>query len=141
MEQLSCDSVYWRIILMRMIRYFPKQTSARTTYCELSEDDTAWLKTELVRWLARMSETQADPDELWNLIHQQYWAKRTKSLPKGRAGLNSPASFTGGLINNLLFGDQRDFTETQLEGVRDISAQLAQLFDDVEPLQFAIGFR
>lgn len=127
--------------MTRMIRYYPKQTAARTTYCELNADDTVWLKTELIRWLARMSETQADPDELWQIIHNQYWSKRTKTLPKGRGGLNSPASFTGGLINNLLFGDQRDFTETQLEGIRDISAQLNQLFDDIEPLQFGIGFK
>lgn len=127
--------------MTRMIRYYPKNTAARTTYTELSDSDTAWLKTELIRWLARMSETQADPDELWQIIHRQYWSKRTKSLPKGRAGLNSPASFTGGLINNLLFGDQRDFTERQLEAIRDISAQLNQLFDDIEPIQFAIGFQ
>jgi hypothetical protein len=124
---------------MKMIRFYPKNTAARTTYVELNEQDTAWLKTELIRWLARMSETQADPNELWRIIHNQYWSKRTKTLPKGRNGLNSPASFVGGLINNLLFGEQRDFTDRQLEGIRDISAQLNQLFDDVEPLQFAIG--
>jgi hypothetical protein len=116
-----------------------KNTLARTEYLELDEDDAQWLKTELIRWLAKMSETQADPSELWRLVHCEYWSKRTKTLPKGRSGLNSPASFTGGLINNLLFGDQRDFTVRQTEGIRDISAQICQLFDDLEPIQFRIS--
>jgi hypothetical protein len=38
-----------------------------------------------------------------------------------------------------VFGEQRDFTQTQLDGIRDVSAQLAQLFDDIEPIQFRIS--
>lgn len=124
---------------MRVITYRLKNTLAKTEYLELDEDDAQWLKTELIRWLAKMSETQADPSELWRMVHAEYWSKRTKTLPKGRNGLNSPASFTGGLINNLLFGDQRDFTVRQTEGIRDISAQICQLFDDLEPVQFRIS--
>jgi hypothetical protein len=126
---------------MRFIRYYPKITSARTVYVELESEDTAWLKTEMIRWLARMSETQNDPNDLWQVIHNQYWSKPTKTLPKGRNGLNSPASYVGGLINNLVFGEQRDFTQAQLEGIRDVSAQLAQLFEDVEAIQFSIGLK
>jgi hypothetical protein len=124
---------------MKIINYQPKITSAKTEYVELDTEDHTWLKTELIRWLARMSETQADPDELWKIIHQQYWSRTTKNLPRGRAGLNSPSSYVAGLINNLVFGDQRDFTLRQLDGIRDISAQLNQLFDDVDALQFKIG--
>jgi hypothetical protein len=123
---------------MKTINYLPKSTAARTTYVEIPDEELAWLKTELIRWLARMAETQNDPDELWRVIHSQYWSRRTKSLPKHRNGLNSPSSYVAGLINNLVFGDQRDFTERQLEGIRDVSAQLGQLFEDIEPLQFRI---
>lgn len=125
--------------MTRMIKYRPKTTSANTTYVELFEEDHAWLKTELIRWLALMSEQQGSDSELWSVIQYQYWSKRTKTLPKGKLGLNSPQSFIGGLINNLVFGTQRDFTESQTEAVRDISAQLAQLFDSVEPIVFRIS--
>jgi hypothetical protein len=124
---------------MKLIPYQPKLTAAKTTYVELDTDDFHWLKTELIRWLATMGETQNNPDELWQLIHTQYWSRRTKTLPKGRNGLNSPSSYVSGLINNLVFGEQRDFTQTQLDGIRDVSAQLAQLFDDIEPIQFRIS--
>jgi hypothetical protein len=124
---------------MKMITYQPKITAAKTVYVELNTEDHTWLKTELIRWLATMGETQNNPDELWQVIHTQYWSRTTKSLPKGRNGLNSPSSYVSGLINNLVFGEQRDFTVNQLDGIRDISAQLAQLFDDVEPVQFRIS--
>lgn len=124
---------------MRVITYRLKNTLARTEYLELDPEDAAWLKTELIRWLARMSEMGSDSSELWRLVHSEYWHKRTKTLPKGRNGMNSPVSFVGGMIMNLLFGDQRDFTIRQTEGIRDISSQIHQLFDDVEPIQFRIS--
>jgi len=125
--------------MAKHIRYFPKHTQARTNYIELNEDDLAWLKTELIRWLSVMTESATSHDEEWRAVLALYWNKRTQSLPKSKVGPNSPATFIAGLVNNLVFGSQRDFSERQVEGIRDVSNNLAQIRDDVEAVVFQIG--
>lgn len=125
--------------MARTIKYFPKNTAARTTYLELHDDDLAWLKTEMIRWLALMTESATRHDELWKEVLGLYWNKRTQSLPKSKEGPNSPATFVAGLVNNLVFGAQRDISERQMEGIRDISNNLSKIRDDVDNIVFQIG--
>lgn len=125
--------------MARHIKYFPKTTNARTTYIELNEDDLDWLKTELIRWTAIMTESAVSHDEEWRAVLALYWNKKTQSLPKSKQGPNSPATFIAGLINNLVFGSQRDFSERQIEGIRDVSNNLAQIRDDIDAVVFQIG--
>jgi len=123
----------------RTIKYFPKTTTAKTVYLELPEEEVAWLKTELIRWLAIMTESDIVHDTQWKSVLALYWNKKTQSLPKSKTGPNSPATFVAGLINNLVFGSQRDITERQMEGIRDISNSLTQLDDTIDAIQFQIG--
>lgn len=125
--------------MARNIKYFPKSTSARTTYLELDDDDLAWLKSELIRWLSVMTESATTHNEVWKEILALYWNKRTQSLPKSKDGANSPATFVAGLINNLVFGSQRDISERQMEGIRDISNNLSQLDLGIDNIVFQIG--
>jgi hypothetical protein len=125
--------------MAKHIKYFPKNTSARTTYLELNDDDLAWLKTELIKWLASMTESATRHDELWKEVLGLYWNKKTQTLPKSKEGPNSPATFIAGLINNLVFGAQRDISERQMEGIRDISNNLSQLVDEIDNIVFQIG--
>ena len=125
--------------MARHIKYFPKTTTARTTYLELNEEDLAWLKLELMRWLSIMTESATSHDDMWREVLALYWNKKTQSLPKSKLGPNSPATFVAGLINNLIFGDQRDISERQMEAIRDISNNLNQLRDEVDSIVFQIG--
>lgn len=125
--------------MAKHIKYIPKHTAARTVYLELAEEDLAWLKTELIRWLTIMTESGTSHDDQWKAVLALYWNKKSKSLPKSKVGPNSPATFTAGLINNLVFGTQRDISESQMEGIRNISSCLAQIRDDIDAIQFQIG--
>ena len=124
----------------RTIRYVPKITSAKTEYREISKEDMEFLQSELIRWLAKMSELDMARDEDSKWVLNQYWHKRTGSLPKGHDGQNTPASFVGGLVNNLVFGTQRDLTDKQMEGIMNISHILGQTGDDCTSITFQIGF-
>jgi hypothetical protein len=125
---------------VKTIKYVPKFTQARTEYREIAEEDLSWIKMELWRWLAIMAELDQlrDPDSRWVL--DQWWHKRTQSLPKGQHGPNTPASFVGGLCQNLVFGTQRDLTNRQMEALQTISHVLSQAFNTCTAIRFQIGF-
>lgn len=125
--------------MAKHIRYYPKHTAARTTYLELQDEDLSWLKTELIRWLSKMAESDINHDPMWKEVLALYWNKKTQSLPKSKTGPNSPNTFIAGLVNNIVFGTQRDITERQMEGIRDIGNNLSQLWDDVDAIVFQIG--
>lgn len=125
---------------IRVIKYIPKTTSARTQYREIDSEDMAWLQTELMRWLALGSEIQQRRDEDAEYFHRQWWLKRTQTLPKGQHGPNSPSSFIGGIVNNLVFGSQRDLSDRQMDSIQNISAIMGQAFDGSSQIRFQIGF-
>ena len=127
--------------MAKTILYFPKQTAARTEYREIDPEDMAWLQKEFIRWLAVMSERDLNPseDNIWILT--QFWHKRTDKLHKGQVNgkyrQNTPCSIVGGLVNNLVFGSQRDLTDKQMSDIEFISMALAT-FLEVEPIRFQI---
>lgn len=125
--------------MSKNIKYFPKATTAKTTYVELADEDFNWLKTELIRWLAVMTELDNSNNHLWKQVLKLYWNKKSVTLPKSKYGLNSPATFVAGLINNLVFGDQRDISQPQLNAIKTVSDNLTQVLDDVENIVFQIG--
>ena len=127
--------------MAKIIHYTSKTTQARTEYREVNNDDMAWLHQEFIKYLSLMAERDLNPseDNLW--ILGQFWHKRTDKLHKGRVGdkyrQNTPCSVIGGLVNNLVFGTQRDLTSKQMEDVEFISMALAT-FLEVEPIRFQI---
>jgi hypothetical protein len=124
---------------MKTIKYIPKITSARTEYREIDTEDMTWIKTELFRWLAIMAELDQARDQDSRWVREQWWHKRTKNLPKGQLGENTPASFIGGLAQNLVFGDQRDLTDKQIDAIQNISHVLGGAFDSCTNIRFQIG--
>jgi hypothetical protein len=127
--------------MIKIIRYIPKITTARTQYREIDPDDMTWLKTEMFRWMAIMNELDQARDEDSRWVLEQWWHKRTKNLPSGKLGQNTPASFVGGLANNLVFGDQRDLSDKQMDALQNISHVLSGAFSQsCQSMRFQIGF-
>lgn len=125
----------------KTIKYIPKVTSAKTEYRELDSADMAQIQEQLIRWLAVMSEMDMTHDEDLRAVREQWWHRRTRSLPMGREGQNTPSSFVGGLLNNLMFGQQRDLTDRQMEGIEYVSKWMAEI-DPERSLsyRFQLGF-
>jgi hypothetical protein len=126
---------------LRTIKYIPKITSARTEYREIDANDIMDIQQQLIRWLAYMSELDMSHDEDLRAVREQFWHRRTKMLPQGREGQNTPASFIGGIVNNMMFGQQRDLTDRQCEGIEYVSKWMAELDPQVSvSLRFQLGF-
>lgn len=58
-----------------------------------------------------------------------WYRKPNKSLPFNRqfSKYNSPCSFIAGMINNLVYSNQRDCSETQAEHIQNIINTASQL--------------
>ncbi len=125
----------------RKIMYVPKQTGANTNYRELSEEDMAWLQSELIRWMSEVSETAMKRDDDSKYLVNHWWMKRHSMLPRGKAGQNSPFTFIGGMVKNLVFGTQRDLTDKQMEAIEYLSKAMAAVYEDhCTNITFQIGF-
>jgi hypothetical protein len=112
---------------IRIIKYIPKVTSARTQYVDIDQNDMTWLQSELIRWLALLGEIDGHRNTDLRQVMKHWWYKRTPSLPKGVNGQNSPLTFTSGLVNNLMFGSQRDLSSKALDAIENISSQIVLL--------------
>lgn len=126
---------------MKTIKYIPKTTLANTEYRQISDTDMQWIQTSLLRILSRMAELSVSHSEDHKLVLSDYWRRRRKSLPRRRDGDNTPESFVGGLVNNLVFGTQRDITDRQMEGLEQVYSVLNVLFpEEFEHVRFQVGF-
>jgi hypothetical protein len=126
---------------IRTIKYIPKATTARTEYREIEATELADIHQQLIRWLAFMSELDMSHDEDMRAVREQFWHRRTKSLPSGKEGMNTPASFIGGVVNNMMFGTQRDLSDRQCEGIEYVSKWMAELDPEKSvSFRFQLGF-
>ena len=126
--------------MKRRIHYIPKVTAARANYREISDEDMSWLKEELIRWMAVMGELDQfhEADAKW--VRDQWWHKRTDTLPRGKFGNNSPCSFVSGLLNNLVFGQQKDLSDKQMDAIQNISHIAGAATDSCTEITFQVGF-
>lgn len=103
------------------IYYEAKQTKANTTYCQLRNQDQGWLEGKLVQMLSFMGEVSINSSKEAR-DYVSWWTKSNRDLPynmkMGRN--NSPQSYVSGIVNNLIFGTQRDLSLKQLEIVQQL---------------------
>lgn len=120
---------------IKYIRYTPKITHANTTYVDIDKQDMLWLQTELIRYLSVMGEIDNHKNTDLQQIMKFYWYKKTKTLPRGINGMNSPLTFVSGLVNNLVFGTQRDLSTVVLDSIENISNQMVLLEDAISDIK------
>lgn len=120
--------------MAKQITYDPKTTNAKTQYNKLDPVDMALVQAELVRYMALMGELSKSRNrDIQNIINQWY-KKRTETLPKGKDGWNTPESFIAGLLNNLMFGNQNDLSQIQMDALENISANMELIYDVIKGL-------
>jgi hypothetical protein len=125
----------------KTIKYIPKITNSKNEYRAILPEDMQFLQTELIRWLSVMGELSISKDADSKWVSQHFWLKRTETLPKGKNGLNSPCSFVSGLLNNLLFGEQRDLSSVQMDSLENLSALIGSCLDGCTRIQFQISIQ
>jgi len=123
---------------MLTIPYIIRNTVATTEYTEMSREDMQTIQSVLIKAAAVICESSATKSEEAHEAFKEF-IKKTQQLPRGRANMNSISSFTGGLINNLVFGEQRDFTTRQLIAIEYITKTMNSFTDEIPVVRFRLG--
>jgi hypothetical protein len=120
--------------MIKTIKYLPKITKARTQYCEIDKKDLEWIQMEFVRYLSIAAELDGARNQDVRSLLKLWWYKRSGTLPKGNQGQNSPLTFVGGLLNNTLFGTQRELSHIQMDAIENITATMSTFLDALKDL-------
>ena len=127
--------------MKRLIKYIPKSTLANTEYRSINELDMAFIHEQVLRYLSRMGELDMEHEGDLYELNQTWWHKRRKTLPKGRQGHNTPCSYISGIANNLIWGQQRDLSNKQMDALEDISHVMSICFPgEFSAIRFQMGF-
>ena len=118
---------------VRKIYYTPKTTVSHNVYITLEHEDYNWLITKLITMNSFMAELSLSSHrDVKDLI--KYWTSSNTSLPFNSylKKKNSPCSYVAGILNNVLFGEQRDLSEIQVQYLQGIITQYQGFVDAVE---------
>jgi hypothetical protein len=113
--------------MLRKIYYSTKVTNSNNTYYEISKEDTDFLITKLLQIQSFMGELSLTKDkDVKDLV--KWYTSSNKQYPYSNQfkRYNSPQSFVSGMINNMMFGQQRDWSETQANHAQNIIGMFSQ---------------
>lgn len=123
-------------LFVRTIRIWPKQTAAKTTYYDISEDDSAYIYRWLMQFLCDCTELATHHVE-----YQREWIKRRPgTFPKGQNGPNSLASMIAGIAGAKLSNPKHNISEPQLDPLVAIFNELVPMYEDLEDRPERIEF-
>lgn len=111
-------------IRTKSIAAYPKNTGANTQYWEMSAEDRSYIFEHLVRYLANIQEAITADSSLLT----DFYKRRPSRWPRGRFGPNSDASMLGGLVDQLLKGN--DLTTNQLDAVEQMFDTISQMYEE-----------
>lgn len=124
--------------MARIYSYSAKHTASTAEYREIRPEDLSEILAELQRWIQRVCRDDWRKDADWQHFRDVWFHRRSTDLPRGRNGVNTPASAIAGILENFLYADppQRDLTRPQMEIIEEVSAILSQAYDDIEQVRF-----
>ena len=117
---------------MHTIRYTIKKTVSNNTYYNISEEDKNYLITKLIQTQSYMNELSITrDDDLKGFV--KWYTSPNKQLPfsSNFKKHNSPQSFIAGMLNNMLYGNQGNITDTQANHLEFIINTFTQLSKEV----------
>jgi hypothetical protein len=119
--------------MLRKIFYQTKTTMANTTYYDISKEDLHFLIEKAIQIQSYMGEISLSSQrDIKDLI--KWWTTSNKTLPFSTffKKHNSPQAFVSGLLNNLMFNQQRDISDVQASHLENIVSIFTQLVEAVK---------
>ena len=117
---------------MQKILYDIKYTSANTDYLSLDDNDMSTVQITVLGLLTYMTELSIAKDK--DIRDFTEWFTSSDKRYHYNSKLkkyNSPQSYLAGTINNIQFGNQKDFSLTQLQTIQDIVNTSVDIIDAI----------
>ena len=115
---------------MYTINYDTKLTNANTTYVTLVDNDQQTLFESIMSLNNFIQEVTISGDKDIRSFIKWYVSSSKKYPYNSRLSkYNSPQTIIAGTLNNLMWGNQRDFSLIQLELIQDINNVLADIVE------------
>lgn len=117
---------------MYKINYNIKHTTANTDYLSLEADDMATVQITVLGLLTYMTELSISKDK--DIRDFTKWFTSPEKRYHYNSKLkryNSPQSYLAGTLNNIQFGNQKDFSLTQLQTIQDIVNTSVDIIDAI----------
>ena len=124
---------------MNKIYYTKKITGAGTTYMNIEQPELDQLISRLISLQSFFNELSLSTNkDIKEVI--RWYNKSTKTLPHNRifGKYNSPCSFVAGMINNLVYGQQRDCSLVQAEHLQNIINNSVALMNEINDMGFQL---
>ena len=117
---------------MLKINYDIKTTSANTQYLYLDDNDMATVQITVLGLLTYMTELSIARDK--DIRDFAKWFTSSDKRYHYNSKLkryNSPQSYLAGTLNNIQFGNQKDFSLMQLQTIQDIVNTSVDIIDAI----------
>ena len=117
---------------MQKILYNIKYTSANTDYLSLDDNDMSTVQITVLGLLTYMTELSIAKDK--DIRDFTEWFTSSDKRYHYNSKLkkyNSPQSYLAGTINNIQFGNQKDFSLMQLQTIQDIVNTSVDIIDAI----------
>jgi hypothetical protein len=117
---------------MQKINYDIKYTSASTDYLSLDNNDMATVQITVLGLLTYMTELSISKDkDVRDFTNWFTTADKRYHYNSKLKRHNSPQSFLAGTLNNIQFGNQRDFSLLQLQTIQEIVNTCVDIIDAI----------
>ena len=119
---------------MQKITYDIKHTTANTDYLALDPNDMATVQITVLSLLTYMTELSIARDKRISGFTTVWFTKSDRRYHYNTKlkRYNSPQSYLAGTLNNLQFGNQKDFSLTQLQTLQEIISTCVDIITAVE---------
>ena len=121
---------------MHKIYYDVKHTSANTNYMSINKEDMDYLISTVISIQSYMGELSLCPNrDIKDLL--KWYKDPNKTLPYHNKWkrYNSPQTFISGIVNNIMFGNSYDISETQgqhLQNIVNTYTEIIQVLREVD---------
>lgn len=117
---------------MHKINYNIKHTTANTDYLSLDDNDMATVQITVLGLLTYMTELSIAKDKDIRDFTEWFTSSDKRYHYNNKLKrYNSPQSYLAGTLNNIQFGNQKDFSLTQLQTIQDIVNTSINIIDAI----------
>lgn len=125
--------------MAKQIKYKVKSVSATTEYREVSKEDKQWVLDQVQRINDLADACSNSPNSDLRQIGHELNSPNKDLIRQGNGKMNSVKTLVSGVIDNMIKGSQRDFSNRTCKGLSASFKISSEIFTTVEEVEWIKG--